>query len=144
MKLKSCKSGITSGRRVFIATFSSRAHQCGSGKGKGKPAVGGESKNSTFVGKKSPWRPQTPAVAPSSSSCVLPCPSSTPGSHQGRISWVPFQRFVCIKDKLSTIAPSNGLRPLSPVINVCNLDLWLKPRLEKGQSCGGGDCHHKV
>ena len=117
----------------------------------------GETELSKDADKKSSWTSQlsNAALAATASSCnprqqlplpashVLPCSSNTSVSHWQRICQIPLQRLVCIKDKLSIITTSNGFTPLSLVINVCNLDLWLKPCSGKGQYYGGHYCHNK-
>lgn len=117
----------------------------------------GGTKLSKVADKKSPWRSQlsNAALAAIGNSCnprqqlphpashVLPCSSNTSVSHWQRKCQIPLQRLVCIKDKLSIITTSNGFTPLSLVINVCNLGLWLKPCSGKAQCYGGHYCHNK-
>lgn len=113
-----------------------------------------ETKRSKDADEKSPWRWQLSNAAignlcnlhqrlPHAASRVPPCSSNTSLSHWQRICQIPLQRLVCIKDKPSIITTSNGFTPLSLVINVYNLDLWLKPCSGKGQCCGGHYCHSK-
>lgn len=119
--------------------------------------AGGGTKFSKDADKKSPQRSQISKAAlaaianwcnphqqlPRPVSPVPPCSSHTSVNHWQRMCQIPLQRLVCIKDKPSIITTSNGFTPLSLVINVCNLDLWLKPCSGKGQCCGGHCCHNK-
>lgn len=112
-----------------------------------------ETKLSKDAGKKSPWRSQpcscavcnrelvqSPPAAPSSS-----CSCSTLLQQHSSKSLVngPLQSPSCIEDKLFVLTTRNGFAPLSLVINVCNLDLWLKLCSGIGQCYKGCYCHSK-
>lgn len=78
----------------------------------------------------------------SSGGLVHPAPlQQRPFGAMGRVGHIPLHSPMC-REKL-VVTASTGFTLLSLVINVCNLDLWLKPCPGKGQYRGGHYCHNK-